>query len=70
MGGPSAPTDLPTGAGTQVWLATSEEPQALRTGRYLRHMRVLEIPRPAADIQLQEGLLSACAELSAAHLPD
>ena len=70
MGGPSAPTDLRTGAAAQVWLAASEDPKALRSGRYMRHMGVLEIPRPAADVDLQEGLLGALAELSATRLPD
>jgi len=70
MGGPAAPTDLRTGAATQVWLAVSEDPEALRSGRYMRHMRVLEIPRPATDVELQDGLLAACAELSAARLPE
>jgi NAD(P)-dependent dehydrogenase (short-subunit alcohol dehydrogenase family) len=70
MGGPSAPTDLRTGAATQVWLATSEDPQALRSGRYMRHMQVLEIIRPAGEVEVQEGLLAACAELSGVRLPD
>jgi NAD(P)-dependent dehydrogenase (short-subunit alcohol dehydrogenase family) len=70
MGGPGAPTDLQTGAATQVWLALSQDPEALRSGRYMRHMRVLEIPRPAAEVELQDGLLAACAELSAARLPE
>jgi NAD(P)-dependent dehydrogenase (short-subunit alcohol dehydrogenase family) len=69
MGGSSAPTDLRTGAATQVWLATNEDPQALRSGRYMRHMRVLEIIRPAGEVEVQEGLLAACAELSGARLP-
>jgi NAD(P)-dependent dehydrogenase (short-subunit alcohol dehydrogenase family) len=69
MGGPSAPTDLRTGAATQVWLAAGEDPEALHSGRYMRHMRVLEIPAPAADVDLQDGLLAACAELSGARLP-
>jgi NAD(P)-dependent dehydrogenase (short-subunit alcohol dehydrogenase family) len=70
MGGPSAPTDLRTGAATQVWLAASEDPQALRSGRYMRHMQVLEIIRPAGEVEVQEGLLAACAELSGVRLPD
>jgi NAD(P)-dependent dehydrogenase (short-subunit alcohol dehydrogenase family) len=69
MGGPSASTDLATGAATQVWLATSDDPQALRSGRYMRHMKVLEILPEAADVELQDGLLAACAELSGAQLP-
>jgi NAD(P)-dependent dehydrogenase (short-subunit alcohol dehydrogenase family) len=69
MGGPAAPTDLPTGAATQVWLAASDDADALRSGRYMRHMRELDVPAPAVDVQRQEGLLAACAELSGARLP-
>ena len=70
MGGPHAPTDLATGAATQVWLATSDEPAALVTGRYWRHMNLLEAPPGAHDAELQDGLLTACAELSGVAMPD
>lgn len=69
MGGPGAPTDVRTGAETQVWLAGSDDPDALRSGRYLRHMRQLEIPDQAADLTLQDGLLDACEKLSGVGLP-
>jgi NAD(P)-dependent dehydrogenase (short-subunit alcohol dehydrogenase family) len=69
MGGPGAPTDLRTGAATQVWLATSDEPDAMRSGRFMRHMRELPIPAEAADVQLQEALLGACESLSGVALP-
>lgn len=69
MGGPGAPTDVRTGAETQVWLAGSDDPEALRSGRYLRHMRQLEIPGQAADLTLQDGLLDACEKLSGVGLP-
>jgi NAD(P)-dependent dehydrogenase (short-subunit alcohol dehydrogenase family) len=68
MGGPNAPTDLSTGAATQVWLASSDEPAALTSGRYMRHMRVVPAPRLAGDIDVQEGLLAACARLSGVGL--
>lgn len=68
MGGNNAPTDVHTGSATQVWLATSDEPAALRTGRYMRHMQELAIPATAADHSNQEGLLEACARLSGVDL--
>ena len=68
MGGPGAPTDVRTGAETQVWLAGSDDPDALRSGRYLRHMRQLEIPGQAADPSIQDGLLDACGRLSGVAL--
>ena len=69
MGGPGAPTDLRTGAATQCWLASSDEREALISGRYLRHMRELAIPEAARDPDLQEGLLAACQTLSGVRLP-
>ncbi len=69
MGGSGAPTDLRTGAATQCWLAASDEPEALISGRYLRHMREIAIPEAAGDADLQEGLLTACQELSGVGLP-
>ena len=68
MGGPSAPDDLPEGAETQVWLATSDEPGALVTGRYLKRRNDLRANPAAYEVDLQEGLLAACAELSGVRL--
>lgn len=69
MGGPNAPVDVRTGAATQVWLATSDEPSTHVTGHYYRHMKRLEFPQPATDQQLQDDLLAACAQLSGVSLP-
>lgn len=69
MGGAGAPTDVRTGSATQVWLAGSDEPAAVRSGRYMRHMRELSVPRAAADRTIQQGLLDACAQLSGVSLP-
>lgn len=69
MGGRSAPTDLRTGAATQAWLAGSDEPEALVSGQYLRHMRRLPVPAGAADPAVRDGLLAACADLTGVSLP-
>ncbi|MGC9670550.1 SDR family NAD(P)-dependent oxidoreductase [Planosporangium sp. 12N6] len=69
MGGPSAPTDLRTGAATQAWLAAADDPAARMTGRYLRHMRLLDPPPAASDSAVQDGLLAACARLGKVELP-
>jgi NAD(P)-dependent dehydrogenase (short-subunit alcohol dehydrogenase family) len=45
MGGPGAPVDLDTGQRTQSWLAVSEEPAALVSGRYWQHLRQEEPAR-------------------------
>ena len=69
MGGPAAPDDLDAGALTQAWLAVSEDPAALLTGRYLYHQRPRD-PHPAVtDEAVQERLLDACAQLSGTELP-
>lgn len=70
MGGPGAPTDVRTGSKTQVWLAISDEPAALGSGRYMRHMSELAVPEQAADVVVQERLLDACRQLSGVSLPD
>jgi NAD(P)-dependent dehydrogenase (short-subunit alcohol dehydrogenase family) len=69
MGGPGAPDDLDLGVQTQVWLATGDDPEATRTGRYLYHRRQ-RAPHPAAaDPAVHERLLGICAELTGSPMP-
>jgi NAD(P)-dependent dehydrogenase (short-subunit alcohol dehydrogenase family) len=69
MGGPSAPDDLPEGAETPVWLATSDEPEATASGRFLRRRQVLD-PNPIAhDVDAQERLFTELAGLTDVELP-
>jgi NAD(P)-dependent dehydrogenase (short-subunit alcohol dehydrogenase family) len=68
LGGPGATDELPEGADTQVWLATSDEPGAAVSGRYLKRRQELRANPAAYDTGLQEGLLAACAELSGEEL--
>jgi NAD(P)-dependent dehydrogenase (short-subunit alcohol dehydrogenase family) len=70
MGGSHAPDPLPLGAETQVWLATSDEPAALVTGRYWKRRKQLPVNPVARDEALQEQFLQACASLSGVKLPD
>jgi NAD(P)-dependent dehydrogenase (short-subunit alcohol dehydrogenase family) len=69
LGGPSATDDLPEGAETQVWLATSDEPAATVTGRYFKRRQDLRANPAASDRRVQDGLLRACADLSGVELP-
>jgi NAD(P)-dependent dehydrogenase (short-subunit alcohol dehydrogenase family) len=69
LGGRGATDDLPIGAQTQVWLATSDEPDALVTGRYFKWRKDLRANPAAYDIDLQEALLQACADLTGTRLP-
>ncbi len=64
MGGPGAPTDLSTGAATQVWLATSDDPAALQTARFMRHMGEIAMPQAATIEANQDDLIEACSRLS------
>jgi NAD(P)-dependent dehydrogenase (short-subunit alcohol dehydrogenase family) len=69
MGGPGAPTDLRTGVATQVYLATSDDPAALQTARFMRHMNEIALPQAATTDANQDGLIEACSRLSGVELP-
>jgi len=69
MGGPGATDDLPEGAETQVWLASSDDPAATVTGRYFKRRRELRANPQAYDEALQDELLAACADLTGVKLP-
>lgn len=69
MGGPGAPDSLKEGSETQAWLAVSNDPAALTTGHHFYH-RHLRDPHPAAaNPDIQEKFLTACARLSGIQLP-
>ena len=65
-----ATDELPVGAQTQVWLATSDDPDAVVTGRFFKWRRDLRANPAAYDTDLQEALLAACARLASTALPD
>jgi len=69
MGGPGAPDSLEEGTITQVWLATSQEPEAMVTGRYFYHKKNRNFHPAAADVKIQERYLSECARLSGVTFP-
>ncbi len=64
MGGSSAPDSLEKGFETQVWLATSNDTEALKSGHLLFHKKEVSINRQAAQQGIQEKLLAICEELS------
>jgi NAD(P)-dependent dehydrogenase (short-subunit alcohol dehydrogenase family) len=68
MGGPGATDSLPLGAETQVWLVTSDDPEAAVSGRYFKRRRELRANPVAQDVSLQEGLLARCAALTGVTL--
>ena len=69
MGGPNASGDLDQGHRTQVWLAVSEDPQAMVTGQYLYHLQQRKPAGSTRDIALQDKLLAACTRLSGISVP-
>jgi NAD(P)-dependent dehydrogenase (short-subunit alcohol dehydrogenase family) len=69
MGGPGAPDDIDQGAETQVWLAVSGDPNAAMTGRYFHHKKSRSTHAAASDVEVQDGLLEACAALTGVRLP-
>ena len=69
MGGAGATDELPAGAETQVWLATSEDPAATVSGRYLRRRQDQQANPAAHDVDLQEQFLDTAARLTGVHLP-
>jgi NAD(P)-dependent dehydrogenase (short-subunit alcohol dehydrogenase family) len=68
MGGPGAPDDLAQGSITQAWLAVSDDEVAKVSGEYFYHQRQRECSAAARDIDVQEGLLDACASLCGVEL--
>lgn len=69
MGGAGAPDDLEQGFQTQVWLATSNDPKALVSGRYFHHQREARYQLKADDIAVQEQFLAVCKEITGISFP-
>jgi NAD(P)-dependent dehydrogenase (short-subunit alcohol dehydrogenase family) len=70
MGGPGAPGEIGPGADTQVWLATSNDPLAIQSGRHFYHRRRRETHPAVGDSAVQDGLLAACYELTGEAITD
>jgi hypothetical protein len=69
MGGPAATDDLALGHDTQVWLATSDDPDAAVTDKYWYHRHVQPPAAAVNDSRFQTGLLDMLAELTGEPLP-
>jgi len=69
MGGPGAPDSLEEAPKTQVWLATSQEKEALVSGKYFFHQKLRNFHPAAADAATQERYLAECARLSGVLFP-
>src|SRR6202161_3690129 len=62
MGGPGGPDDMDAAPRTQVWLATSNAPKALVSGKYFYHLEPRAAHCAAADHEVQQRLLASCAQ--------
>jgi NAD(P)-dependent dehydrogenase (short-subunit alcohol dehydrogenase family) len=69
MGGPGAPDDLDAGAVTQVWLATSNDPEAMVSGQYFYHEKRRAAKPAVRDAKIQERLMAECARISGVSFP-
>ena len=69
MGGAAAPVDIDTGQKTQTWLAASDEPAALVSGRYWHHLRQEQPAGQAMDSEFQDQLIAKLGELTGVALP-
>jgi NAD(P)-dependent dehydrogenase (short-subunit alcohol dehydrogenase family) len=68
MGGAGAPDDFEMGYLTQTWLAVSDEPAAIVSGRYWHHRRPQVPARHVSDARFQEELSTKLAELTGVSL--
>jgi NAD(P)-dependent dehydrogenase (short-subunit alcohol dehydrogenase family) len=69
MGGRGAPDNLQQGYETQLWLATSNNEQAMVSGRYFYHRRETRSNPEADDVLLQERFLGLCEEITGVSFP-
>ena len=70
MGGRNAPDDLDAGAETQVWRATSDDPEAMVSGQYFYHQKRRAPMAAARDEKIQDRLIAECARISGLPFPD
>ena len=68
MGGPGAPDDFEEGYRTQTWLAISDDPAAMVSGRYWHHRRTRAPAKDASDVRFQDQLVTKLADLTGVSL--
>lgn len=64
MGGTAATDDLTQGYLSQVWLATSNDPQALKSGNYYYHMSLSKYDDRSDDLNFQNKLFKKLYDLT------
>jgi NAD(P)-dependent dehydrogenase (short-subunit alcohol dehydrogenase family) len=68
MGGPSASDDLDQGHLTQTWIATTDDPDALRSGQVWKHRQPTVVAAAAQDATFKDRLLDQLAGLTSHQL--
>jgi NAD(P)-dependent dehydrogenase (short-subunit alcohol dehydrogenase family) len=68
MGGANAAVDIETGAHTQAWLAASNDPAALVSGGYWRHMEQEQPAGEVTDTSYQDRLVAALQDMTGVEL--
>ena len=68
MGGAGAPDDEDDGRRTQVWLAVSDDPEALVSGKYFHHLRPQTADPAVHEVARQDKLLAICRRFSGVAL--
>lgn len=69
MGGSCAPDSLKDAPLTQVWLAVSNDTQALVSGKYFYHQKLRYFLPAATDTDIQEKFLAECERISGVKFP-
>lgn len=69
MGGAGAPDSLADAPLTQVWLASSIDATALKSGGYYYHKKPQAVHPDARNTGIQEMFIDKCAEISGIELP-
>lgn len=69
MGGSGAPDSLADAPLTQVWLASSMDPQALKSGRYYYHKQQREVHPDSRNQEIQQRFLERCSYITSIKFP-
>lgn len=64
MGGAGAPDSLEKGFQTQVWLAVSNEPEAMVSGQYFHYKKQAHFLPAAKVVEIQEKFLALCKKIT------
>ena len=69
IGGAGAPGSLVEAPATQVWLATSNEPEVLQSGNYYYHKKIQQAHPDASHRDIQQEFIEQCAWVSGVEFP-